>query len=396
MVSVGNGGLPPPRPDQSYDPPPGGQAVAGQRSVVRARLVIIVGPGPPGSGLFAYSPAVAISDLKASVTATAGTDQPGNAIPAGGVFAYGLVSGTWIAAGVSNGALVFYTAPSEQGPWTQRSIIQELLGGSGLAIQTSTGDIDMLPAGNLVVNAGADFIVNVPSQLADTLITGSGTTTPLVVGGSGSNHPTLILNGASLTNVLRVFNTQASPNSPIALIEGAAAGDPALRIDVNADANSRFAVDTTGLVKWGNGTNAADTHLYRAAAGELAADSIAANLASNTAEVWNAPTFANGWANAATGTALQYRLVAAPYNCMQWTGRLTAPAGIVAGQAVITAIPAAYRPTHVQPVLAVDNTTGALVRFQMSNTGVLVYESGSAAGDIIDIQCGAGIVSLDA
>lgn len=390
------GGLRPGRPDQHYEPPAGGQAIPGARAVVRAREVIVVGGTPPTSGVYVYNPTIALGNLIASIAAAAGTDSKGNAVLPGIVSYFGpFGAGIWLAIQTYNGGLNFFSAPTEAGPWTQLGNIGDDPG-TGLGLTTINGDpitIGGVASGPITLSAAVTAALGL-AVTGDVTITGDNSAAALLVT-AGSGVHAANLNGSSNSNVVRIQNSLSGATGALLLVEPAGVGDLAFRTDVIGDANARFNIDDTGLHRWGNGTAGVDTRLYRAAAGELAADSIAANNG-GTAEVWNAPTFANSWANAGTGTALQYRLVAAPYNSMQWTGRITAPAGIVAGQAVITAIPAAYRPAHVQPVLGVDLTTGALVRFQMSNTGVLLYESGSAAGDNIDIQCGAALVSLDA
>jgi hypothetical protein len=68
------------RPDQQYDPPgtPVSPSTAG--GVLRARLVIVSGPG---GGVFVYSPAPGTGNLIASIAGQSGTDAFGNAYPAG-------------------------------------------------------------------------------------------------------------------------------------------------------------------------------------------------------------------------------------------------------------------------------------------------------------------------
>lgn len=73
------GGVPPRRPDQSYDPPPPAISPS-SGDIVRAREVIIIGTG----GLvLVYDPAAAAGDLIASIAGNATTDQYGNTVVQG-------------------------------------------------------------------------------------------------------------------------------------------------------------------------------------------------------------------------------------------------------------------------------------------------------------------------
>lgn len=417
------GGLGAARPDQHYEPPAGGQAIAGERAVVRARTVIVIGAN---GGVFVYNGGPPIAGrLIASIAAPTVTHDPppdGNAVLAG-ITSYLPGSVSAFAVQILGEQIVFNSAASEAGPWTAQGTIQDQLwneptgstitlaiaGGNQFTVQQAQIVANVLAnltaaatiAGGLTVTGGASITGG--ESVDQVIINGTGTAVPLIVGGAGLSHTTANLNGASNSSVLRVLNTQAAPNNPLVLVEGAAASDPALRIDVAADANARFAVDTTGLHKWGNGTNATDTHLYRAAAGELAADSIAANTASNTAEVWHAvggtgnATFANSWANAASGPNLQYRLVAAPYNSIEWVGRIVAPAGVALNQAVTGSPAAPYKPNNVQEILGWDSTVNTIAIFHIGTGGALTFVNSLApvgAGDTIVLI--PALPSLDA
>lgn len=431
------GGLGAPRPDQHYEPPAGGQAVAGQRGVIRARTVIVFGSGP-GAGVFVYSPSPGLGKLIASITAANSTDPFGNATVSG-FTSYRQVLGTFYAyqvglAASSTLGITLFSAPAAAGPysslgqlmdfdpstggftstnipWNVQNAIVTLseTGGAQLLILRAFASaarallqLDGFTAADTVLGAdvGGDLQYRFTIAANGLLSWGLGASAPdVTLGRTTTAAGGLVENVNSNAAALRIIQALAGPSNPIFIIEAGAAGDNSVRINVTGDANARLAIDSNGAIKWGNGTNAVDTRLYRGAAGELAADFIAANNG-GAAEIWNdlgavgQPAFANGWANAATGAAAAFRLVAAPYNSMQWVGRLTAPAGIAAGQAINAAVPAAYRPAHAQSVAGVDITTGALVRFQMGVTGLLTYQSGSAAGDTIDIF--DGLVSLEA
>lgn len=63
------------RADQQYDPPLGSVAPGGRAGILRARKVIIVGPG---GELFVYSPTAGAGNLIYSIAAQSGTDPYGN------------------------------------------------------------------------------------------------------------------------------------------------------------------------------------------------------------------------------------------------------------------------------------------------------------------------------
>lgn len=108
----------PDRPDQ------GGVAPGAGGQIVRARRVIVSGPG---GGIFIYSGRPALGNLIGSDTAASGTDQYGNAYLAGRV-GYSVAGSirTAIQIGAqpsTQGAITFYTATSPAGPWTFQGLI---------------------------------------------------------------------------------------------------------------------------------------------------------------------------------------------------------------------------------------------------------------------------------
>lgn len=114
-VIPGAGGQVPPRPDQQYQ---AGQAVPvapGTSNVLRARQVIVAGPG---EGVFTYSPSAGAGNLISTAgIATAGTDRFGNIYLAGNS-SYG----SGIASSVTAGGITFYTG-SLSGGWTFQATI---------------------------------------------------------------------------------------------------------------------------------------------------------------------------------------------------------------------------------------------------------------------------------
>jgi hypothetical protein len=113
-------------------------------------------------------------------------------------------------------------------------------------------------------------------------------------------------------------------------------------------------------------------------------------------EGWNAVAFSGaGWANTGGGTAaMRYRLVAAPYKCVQLVGVMT-PGTKTDGTVVFT-LPAGYRPTNSQDIpVAVNAMAGANAQsphFAINTNGnVACWGCASATGVSV-----GGLFSLDA
>lgn len=103
-------GIPGRRPDQAYNPPAQPQPVNSSAGTLRARLVIVFGGA--GKGIFVYSPKPGPGNLIASITASAGTDQWGNAYLAGVNTYSGLFFAGMTAAAISIG---FTSNPGQAG-----------------------------------------------------------------------------------------------------------------------------------------------------------------------------------------------------------------------------------------------------------------------------------------
>jgi hypothetical protein len=115
MTIPGLGGQTPQRPDQAYAGQQGAQVAPGSTNVVRARQVIVSGPG---EGVYTYSPSVGAGNLISTAgIATAGTDPFGNQYLAGNS-SYG----SGIASSVTAGGITFYTG-SLAGGWTSLATV---------------------------------------------------------------------------------------------------------------------------------------------------------------------------------------------------------------------------------------------------------------------------------
>lgn len=117
MTIPGAGGQPPRRPDQWYQGSQPVPVAPGSSSVVRARQVIISGPG---ESLLVYDGPPALGSLILAVVAQAGlVDSFGNDAPNPGLTSFfnAGVSG-FVALNINGGALSWSTAASEGGPWT--------------------------------------------------------------------------------------------------------------------------------------------------------------------------------------------------------------------------------------------------------------------------------------
>lgn len=456
---MGNGDLPPQRPDQSYNPPPGGQAVAGQRSNIRARQVIIIGGNPPASGLYVYNPAVAAGDLIASIAANSGSDGPGNAVIQG-IANYVNNGVDYSAVVLQNGQLVFYEAPTEAGPWTVQAVINcggsgqplniqaagpnanqgvaiaanpngqiafqsPFFGSTGQLVAAGTGTTPLLVLDNTASNLGASealaFIAaNVGDRVEGIRVTGDtfdrfsiaadgtttwgpGNATPLTSLTPATGAGLTLLINRNNTNALTVQNLGTNGGQTLLQLLTSINTDRALGIQASGDTSQRVRIDAVPQLLFGPGNAAGDCLFGRAGPGEFYSDGIAAKI-SNAPEVWNAiggtgnPAFANGWTNSGgVGQAvLQFRKVAAPYNCTQWIGVIVAPVGIVAGQTITGATGTPYKPNNQQSIAARNITSGATAWLSNNTGGALAYRTGAVAGDVLEITCGNGLVSLDA
>jgi hypothetical protein len=86
----------------------------------------IVNPG----GVFVYDPSPGAGNLVASMAPLAVNDGLGNlAVP--GVTNYGVIGGTLFAVSLQGSLVVWYTAPSEAGPWSSVGDLEALTTGGG-------------------------------------------------------------------------------------------------------------------------------------------------------------------------------------------------------------------------------------------------------------------------
>lgn len=331
-------------------------------------VVIRGGQIVSGSALFYSTTPPAANKMIASVSANGGTDAYGN-VYIQGVFNYVNNGAFYQATGIQNGAIQFYSAPSEAGPWTPLNEIV-VSGTHDMLLQSTFG---VLALSGTQISVGAILNANFGAA-----VTGGLTADTAAVNGSDGTHPLVTITNA-VSDTTAILSILAAVANSQLYVSGRATGDGFARIVLGTDASGR------AEIRFGSGAAGTDTFIYRIGAGALASDDLSWDN-SGAAETWNAPTFANSWANQGTGTALQYKRAAAPNQSVALVGRLTAPAGIVNGQAVITALPANYQPAHQQDIAAWDNTAVKPLRFQMGANGVLTYQAGGAvAGDSIDI-----------
>jgi hypothetical protein len=353
------GGLPAARPDQLTFPPPGGQQIPGSRTGRFPQVVIF---GPKGQ-LLIYSGPPAAGNLVASISSAAGTDSKGNAFLAG-VSSY-TQSAPFLAANMNSGLVDFFKATSQAGPW----------GSNGNITGDTTGNLDLSASSSL---GAVQILLGTLSALHGLTVTG------------GITADTEVLSSGQAGGlVLDSTNTTATPAAPNWRLTSAAAGDRGLALRVAGDAANRLQLDTiaTGArIVAGSGAGAQDVALLRAAANQWAMDYTAFNNG-GAAESWQAATFgAAGWVNSgAPGANLQYRRNAAPYKTVQWGGRITAPAGVAAGQNITTAVPAPYQPAHTQPIPCRNITTPGTAWLSIGSAGILQFQIGAVAGDVLDL-----------
>lgn len=283
------------------------------------------------SGAFFYSGVPAAGNLIGSIANAGGTDSHGNVYLAGVVrYDASLI----LAVQLNLGGIVFYTAPSEAGPWTQQGSI-----GDSLWAEPAASAISF--------QIGAVTPLSMSSSLITAAVTLQGTLLKAIA---------------------------------------ALAGNAALVAQVTGDTNPRFQVQGSGNARWGPGNAATDTALYRSAAALLAADPVAFNNA-GAAETFQAFTFANSWAQAINRASCNYRRIVIPGE-VEVIGSVNVPVGFAGGQAITTAAPAAYRPVSPQSLIGLDVTTNLAVRLSWGTNGILLFQgpvANTAVGNNIDI-----------
>lgn len=343
-------------------------------------VVIRNGQVVSGTALF-YSGLPAFGNLVASIAAAGGTDSKGNVYLEGVTSYFKVPPGTsFLASQIDAGSVVFWSAPGAGGPWTLNEQMK---------YNTLTGNLDIGAPGAPALSTGDGATGNtVDVNLLLRAFLG------LQVTASGTDRVHLSNSTGSDGGLMLVQNTLANPGGNPTVFRAASAGDKVLAVDVAGDASKRLRIDSDGELNWGGGVNAPDAFLIYFSPGNLASSYIAytPSESAGVVEQWNAVTFVNGWANAASGAGMQYKRCAAPDNTVELVGRLTAPAGIAGNQTIFT-LPALYRPLSLQGVIGINVTTGAVVRFTMTNGGVFQYQSGAAAGNTIDVPAGS-LVSL--
>jgi hypothetical protein len=141
--------------------------------------------------------------------------------------------------------------------------------GSGNASVSGTLEVGGTPLGSAAFAATSAFDASGAASQAQTNAETYASETFLPLTGGSLTGPLSISAGESAGGLLTVINTTASPTGPAALIQGAAAGDNALAVQVSGDTHNRLWIDTTGHLNWGTGSAAADTSLSRSSSGQL-------------------------------------------------------------------------------------------------------------------------------
>jgi hypothetical protein len=344
---------------------------------------------PARQALFFYSPSAGAGNLVESISPVGGTDSFGNAY-SNGFTSYG---GTQTVQHINN--RVF---------WTNAGQFAAALAGlttiiSGVdALQLQSPQISGLYTAavlNLVGRNTGTGLVQIPAGTAFEADAGATIGAGLTVtGGLTADNATVSSAVNALGALLSVISGQAAPSGVPILFRGQGATDRFIALDIAGETNRRVTITPAGVISWGPGTGGVDTSLSRVGVGLLGANYIAF-AASGVAETWNAPTFANGWVNAALGANLQYRKAAAPDNCVQIIGTIVAPAGIVGGQNIITALPASYRPATLQQINCFNTNGPKACNIAMTTAGQLQFQAGAVAGDTIAIP-GGNLIALTA
>ena len=271
----------------------------GARQIIRARQVIISGPG---GGEFIYDAAF---KLRVAQVGTVTTDPVQGITCQAGISTFNAFGAVLFLQSIANDATFFYNDTASA---TQGTRILSIASASGTDPVIGTG----YPAGQQGIDpAFADFVTLVGANIDLGLLVYTRNAKISVGAGSGATRPKMQLDapeqgtsghlqmqmaGASpdATKVGQLLIGQAATAGTLAPtslamveVQGQAAGNPdaavkvipggsnlAYAIAAAADANNRWLADLNGKLRWGNGTAFGDTTLERAAAGILLLTSV--------------------------------------------------------------------------------------------------------------------------
>lgn len=285
------------------------------------------------NGIFYYSGPPANGNLILSVTRVAGTDGFGNPDVKG----FGTYNNiTNIIGQLADGIL-------------------SLGGKTDTTLGTITAN-----AGRMTLTSGNKDITDEPVQI---LITSKdatgGTGTPNAVISTGNFDMQVGINGGFSSNSPLEVQGIAGITDPIIQAIARAANDNAYGTRLFSDGFNRWHADNNGKQSWGDGAHAADAVAYRAAAGQLAADDILANVG-GSAEVWNS------LGNLGIGPAVnkaRYRMM--PTGNVRFEVDVTFGSSTAAPVTFTNTLPASYRvPGAVDArfPMAQTNATGGIAR----------------------------------
>ena len=361
---------------------------------------------PSHQRILLYADPAGAGQLQSSIAIASGTDDFGTTYLPGfesqttsagktfvanmfaGSLQIGLVGGAGSSLGIINGgsaAGILQVASGTNNGTDVAAIIDmvsQQASGNGVPVVAIEGNSSILQANGflsvLALGTGSNSIAGA------TTFTGNITAGKVALSGGGTNP------------LLTVTDTTASPGNPNIDVINAAAGDRGLGLRVTGDTVDRLVLRSDNSINFGSGSAATDTVIYRGAAGQLVADYIAHNE-SGSPETWHTPTLGNSWTNSGQGPVMQYRHVAAPYNCLQLVGDLTG--GTLTDGTVIFTLPAGYRPATGQtcPFMVPGTNAAANMRFQVNTSGAVLIEglSGLSAGPRVIIPAST-LISLDA
>jgi hypothetical protein len=346
----------------------------GWRQVAVIAPLVIIESGKPSTGLFIYNgkPGLGNPPVLAAVAPGVTTDPFGNPLPLVGGSPPVLDVGNLAAGGARIGIdqfgdLVAHAAAGAE-IWLLPGFPAELIYDSSGSLVDSIGPVAGTDSSGHAFAAGlVSYQPGVPDNYAR-LISGG---LELHQAGSPANPPGVIIpnptdlelnSGSTGADGAQILVRESAG----VLIQTRAGGPPSPLVTING--------------------NTVVGHSNALAASDPA-------LANGVPETPHAFTFANGYTQAAGRSASQYTLIAGAsdlQSAVGVTGSVVVPAGgFVLGQALITAAPAAYRPTHTAPLIGLDLTSGAIVRMTWGAGGVLqgnqVMTGAVAAGDTIDI-----------
>lgn len=191
--------------------------------------------------------------------------------------------------------------------------------------------------------------------------------------GASPGSLSLSITGSASGQLAQFTRTSTSDTSPVVLVlAGDTSTAQAIGVSVSGDSVSRFGIDPTGKLTWGDGTDARDVDLYRASAGVLKTDESLTVQGTLGIGQGAGASIKFQVSNSATGQLAQFTRTS--------TSDSSPVVLVLAGD------------TTTSSALALSVNGDAVNRFAVDPAGSMSWGSGSAARDVTLFRAAAGVL----